>query len=136
MDPSLPWRCPTCGAHAVVQLDQGTPPEPSLRCDAGHKFGCVDGVLCLCEASNYADSFGAEWLAHARTQVDKFNGTTISRDRFFQYTQWPLDLSGQRVLEAGAGSGRFTQVPIYTAKDDTSDQGYFETVVCLLVVAD
>lgn len=106
MDASLPWRCPTCGRSASLSAA----PEPALECEAGHRFGSVKGVLHLCEATNYADSFGEEWLAYARTQVDRWNGTTISRDRFFQYTRWPRDLSGQTVLEAGSGAGRFTQV--------------------------
>jgi len=106
MDASLPWRCPTCGQVASL----GAGPEPELLCEAGHRFGSVQGVLCLCETESYADSFGDEWLAYARTQVDRWNGTTISRDRLFQYTRWPRDLSGQRVLEVGSGSGRFTQV--------------------------
>ena len=67
-------------------------------------------MLVLCEADNYAKSFGKEWTLHSRTQIDKFNGTTISRDRFFEYTRWPRDLRGQTILEAGSGSGRFTQV--------------------------
>src|SRR5262245_658399 len=106
MDTTLPWTCPTCGSPATLT----EAPEPSLRCGSGHAFGSVDGVLCLCEVEGYADSFGREWLAYARTQMDKHNGTTISRDRFFQYTGWPRDLAGETVLEAGSGAGRFTQV--------------------------
>jgi SAM-dependent methyltransferase len=70
----------------------------------------MDGVLCLCEPSGYADSFGPQWITYGRTQVDKFNGTSISRDRFFEYTGWPRELDGETVLEAGSGCGRFTQV--------------------------
>ena len=103
---TLSWRCPMCKATARLE----TAPEPTLACTRGHRFGSVDGILCLGEATNYADSFGVEWLEYARTQVDKFNGTHISRDRFFEYTQWPRDLRGQLILEAGSGSGRFTEV--------------------------
>jgi SAM-dependent methyltransferase len=67
-------------------------------------------VLTLGDADNYTSSFGKEWTVHAQTQLDKFNGTHISRDRFFEYTKWPTDLRGQLILEAGSGSGRFTQV--------------------------
>jgi SAM-dependent methyltransferase len=81
-----------------------------LRCGGGHRFGEHDGLLSLVPSDNYADSFSLEWRRHSRTQVDKFNGTHISKDRFFEYTSWPRDLRGQRILEAGCGSGRFTQV--------------------------
>lgn len=81
-----------------------------MSCGAGHQFGSADGVLSLCGEGNYADSFGLEWLRYARTQVDKYNGTTISRDRLFSITRWPRDLRDERVLEAGSGSGRYTQV--------------------------
>lgn len=104
---ALPWRCPTCSATATLSSAEG---RPRLECASGHSFGDQQGVLMLCEPEGYADSFGREWLAYSRTQVDKFNGTTISRDRFFQYTKWPRSMDGELVLEAGSGSGRFTQV--------------------------
>ncbi len=125
LDPSLPWRCPTCRAEATPG------PGPELRCASGHRFGSVGGVLTLCQSDNYAASFGMEWLRHAKTQVDKHNGTTISRDRFFSVTQWPRDLSGQRVLEAGSGSGRFTQV-LLDAGANTVTFDYSEAVVANL----
>lgn len=106
VDPTLPWTCPECGGGASVQGGA----DPQLLCAQGHVFGAQEGILTLCETENYAASFGEEWIRYSRTQVDKFNGTSISRDRFFQYTRWPEDLRGQVVLEAGSGSGRFTQV--------------------------
>jgi len=122
---SLPWRCPTCAARAGVNTGTG------FRCVTGHSFSFRDGVLCLCEVDNYAASFGMEWLKHSKTQVDRQNGTTISRDRFFSITQWPRDLSGQRVLEAGSGSGRFTQV-LLDAGATTVSFDYSEAVVANL----
>ncbi len=91
-----------------------------MLCGDGHEFGAVDGVLCLCELGGYADSFGPQWITYGQTQVDKFNGTTISRDRFFAYTGWPRDLSGELVLEAGSGCGRFTQVLLDAGADVVS----------------
>lgn len=63
---------------------------------------------------NYARSFGFEWTRHARTQLDKFNGTSITRDRFRRTTRWPDRLDGQRILEAGCGAGRFTEIALST----------------------
>lgn len=55
-------------------------------------------------------SFGLQWNRFRRTQLDRFNGTTISRDRLLDSSGWAPDLEGQTVLEAGSGAGRFTQV--------------------------
>jgi len=91
-----------------------------FRCEGQHLFYSNQGVLTLCDTENYTASFGKEWLAHSRTQVDKFNGTTISRDRFFEYTKWPTDLRNETILEAGSGSGRFTQVLLDTGANIVS----------------
>lgn len=60
-------------------------------------------------ADNYAAGFGFEWLQHARTQYDSYTGVPVSEQRFFAETRWPRDLPGERILEAGCGSGRFTE---------------------------
>jgi SAM-dependent methyltransferase len=41
----------------------------------------------------------------------------MSRDRFFQVTGWNENLKGQKILEAGCGAGRFTQIAIETCAD-------------------
>lgn len=63
------------------------------------------------EEEEYVRTFGEQWNRFRRTQIDKFNGTTLSRDRFYAGTRWgPDGLKGARVLEVGCGAGRFTQV--------------------------
>lgn len=47
----------------------------------------------------YASNFGMQWNTFSRTQLDRYNGTTLSRDRFRLVTGW--DLAGKRVLDAG-----------------------------------
>ena len=67
---------------------------------------------------SYTSSFGEQWNIYRRTQLDRFNGTTLSRDRLFRDTQWTAEeLRGQRVLEAGCGAGRFTQVLLEAGAD-------------------
>jgi SAM-dependent methyltransferase len=66
---------------------------------------------------NYAGSFGYQWNLHAKTQLDSQTGFSISRDRLFGVTGWPQDLTGQRVLEAGSGAGRFTEVLLSTGAE-------------------
>lgn len=65
----------------------------------------------------YTDSFGFQWTAHARTQLDSHSGKPISRDRLFGVTGWPARMDGQRILEAGSGAGRFTEVLLTTGAE-------------------
>ena len=61
--------------------------------------------------NNYATSFGEQWTRFRETQIDRLNGTTLSQERFSEGTGWgATQLRGSRVLEAGCGAGRFTQV--------------------------
>jgi ubiquinone/menaquinone biosynthesis C-methylase UbiE/uncharacterized protein YbaR (Trm112 family) len=58
---------------------------------------------------NYAAGFGLEWTRHSRTQYDSYTGVKISETRFFKETKWPTKMPGERLLEVGSGSGRFTE---------------------------
>lgn len=58
---------------------------------------------------NYSSNFGYQWNRHYRTQYDSYSGIPESEQRFFNETRWPRALKGQLVLEAGSGSGRFTE---------------------------
>ena len=70
--------------------------------------GCVPRFV---PNSGYSESFGEQWNRFCRTQIDKFNGTTLSKERFYSGTGWsPAELKGARILEAGCGAGRFTQI--------------------------
>jgi SAM-dependent methyltransferase len=41
----------------------------------------------------------------------------LSRERFYATTGWPSRMEGQRILEAGCGMGRFTQLALETGAD-------------------
>jgi ubiquinone/menaquinone biosynthesis C-methylase UbiE len=89
--------------------------EPtSWNCNpCGRSFPIVDGVARFVDGSRYARSFGYQWKRFAKVQLDSANGTTRSRDAFVEKTGWRLeDLSGVRVLDAGCGMGRFSEVCI------------------------
>jgi ubiquinone/menaquinone biosynthesis C-methylase UbiE len=58
---------------------------------------------------NYAMSFGYQWTKHAKTQYDSYTGLKVSEKRFFEETGWSRDLTGEIILEAGSGSGRYTE---------------------------
>lgn len=59
-------------------------------------------------------SFGLQWNAHSRTQYDKSSGAPMSETRFLEETRWPQHLSGEIIIEAGSGSGRFTEQALST----------------------
>jgi len=62
-------------------------------------------------------SFGLQWNTHRETQLDSHTGLSISRDRLFAVTGWPADLTGQTILEAGSGAGRFTEILVTTGAE-------------------
>ena len=102
--------CPKCRESLVVE---GVGASLSCaRCLAVYPI--VGGVPRFVSAENYAASFGYQWKIHARTQLDSFTGLPISSDRLFLASAWPRDMSGETVLEAGSGAGRFTEVLLST----------------------
>lgn len=98
----------------VAQSEQGEVKEGELRCGRCHlNYPIRNFIPRFVGDDNYARGFGFQWHQHARTQVDKFNGTRISSDRFFGHTKWIAEkLKGQSVLEAGCGAGRFTEAMV------------------------
>lgn len=109
------FRCPHDGNSLRVDSieigEKGEIKEGTLRCNGvGHIFAIKDSLPRFCE-SGYSENFGEQWNRFRRTQLDKFNGTTLSKDRFYSGTGWTTEeLKGARVLEVGCGAGRFTQV--------------------------
>jgi len=71
-----------------------------------------DDIPIFVEAEdNYAENFGYEWNKWGALQVDAIAGHRISERRFFRDTKWKPDwLSGKRILDAGCGAGRFSDV--------------------------
>ena len=65
----------------------------------------------------YAESFGEQWNAYRRVQLDSATGRPLARERLFAATRWPERLDGERILELGAGAGRFTEVLLSTGAD-------------------
>lgn len=73
---------------------------------------CGDGrLLRLVESQGYSANFGFQWNRFARTQLDSVSGVPISEARLKASTGCSgTDWKGQRILEVGCGSGRFTEV--------------------------
>ena len=113
------YVCPKCRGRLTLRAgsDAGS---GSLDCNNQHSFAVQDGLPRFVESADYAASFGFQWQAHARDQLDSATGTTISRTRLFKGTQWPERMPGELILEAGCGSGRFTEVLLSTGAEIVS----------------
>src|SRR5437867_3509247 len=110
----LRWVGPTgSGAPATANdLRSGT-----LLGD-GDTYELLDGIPRFCPRENYAASFGFQWNRYDRFQLDStgvWGG--LSERRLFEETEWPRDMRGERILEAGCGMGRFTQHLVATGAD-------------------
>lgn len=114
------FRCPECKSESLVFSE--TPGQAvmgeavtSLLCEkCGYSVPIKNNIPRFVPENNYANSFGFQWNRHRKTQLDSYSGLPISRDRLFLVTQWEVDLSGQRILEAGSGAGRFTEILLQT----------------------
>lgn len=97
-------RCPAC--HGLLRA---TP--HAYVCDGcPAEFPIVGGIPRFVADSGYAASFGMQWKLHARTQLDSVSGLSLTKNRFFAASGWPANMSGELILEAGSGAGRFTEV--------------------------
>src|SRR5688572_17072676 len=95
-----------CPAHqSCVQANTD---DSILMCAQGCAFPVQNGIARFVSPENYASSFGLQWNAFEKTQLDSFTGTTISRDRLRRISGGDLEIfRGRLVLEAGCGAGRF-----------------------------
>jgi SAM-dependent methyltransferase len=114
------FRCPHCHGALTINREAGPPntfdlQEGVLACGiCGEHYPIIKGIPRFVTNDNYAQSFGLQWSLHARTQLDKCNGLSLSKERFYTATQWPETLAGQLLLEAGSGAGRFTEIACNT----------------------
>lgn len=70
-----------------------------------------NGAYRLVEGDNYTASFGLQWNAFDRTQLDSHASVDVSRERLSRETAWTSEiLQDSTVLEVGSGAGRFTEV--------------------------
>lgn len=103
---TVPLKCIVCGS-AMSSAD-----HDGYRCAVcGAEFPLVRGVARFVDRSDYAGSFGYQWTRFSNVQLDSASGLTRSRDTFVTKTRWTTaELAGERILDAGCGMGRFTEV--------------------------
>jgi SAM-dependent methyltransferase len=85
------------------------------QCDA--TYPVVRFMPRFVPAENYAASFGFQWNKFPTLQVDTVMQNDLSRKRFYATTGWASRLPGDLILEAGCGSGRFTQLALETGAE-------------------
>jgi SAM-dependent methyltransferase len=116
------YLCTSCGDHLIltdsVRRADGIVRDGELVCRAcGINCPVIRGIPRFVPAETYADSFGYQWNIHCKTQLDSHTGLPISRGRLFAVSGWSEHLEGERILEAGSGAGRFTEVLLRTGAD-------------------
>jgi len=82
-----------------------------MRCPQGCCFPVRNGVPRCIAGEDYSGSFGFEWTRYPQVQLDSNTGVALSAQRLERCLGMPLSsLADKNVLEAGCGSGRFTEV--------------------------
>lgn len=92
-------------------------------------YSAKDGVISFVSGKNYVSNFGDQWLKFRKTQLDSFNGSTLSEDRFFGSTGWSrAEIQGKLILDVGCGAGRFAEIALkhgaYVIAIDYSESVY------------
>jgi SAM-dependent methyltransferase len=112
------FLCPSCRSGPLVSsgpLLTGAADIGAIQCGSCEAaFPVLNGVPRFVSSDQYAGSFGFQWNKFRETQLDSFVGLPVTAQRLFEVTQWPKRLRGCRILEAGSGAGRFTEVLLRT----------------------
>ena len=112
--------CPKCrGGLTLIEQAPALEEvwEGSLRCErCRYDYPIIRSIPRFVADAGYAASFGYQWKAFAKTQVGGAQ-TSISEARFYATTGWPRDLTGQVILEAGCGAGRFSGIALATGAE-------------------
>jgi SAM-dependent methyltransferase len=85
--------------------------DSALLASNGDRFPIVSDIPRFVPADNYAADFGRQWNRFPATQLDSRTGIPLSEERLARCFRGELPMvKGARVLEAGSGAGRFTEI--------------------------
>jgi 2-polyprenyl-3-methyl-5-hydroxy-6-metoxy-1,4-benzoquinol methylase len=85
--------------------------ENQYECLSGCAFPVRKEIPRFVSEKNYARSFGSQWNAFRKTQLDSFTGTSIFKDRLTRLVGGFGGVFKEKgVLEAGCGAGAFTEI--------------------------
>lgn len=109
--------CPACKGSLELQVIKEEADEIEsgllfcLPCRS--RYPIIKYIPRFVPIENYADNFGFQWQKFHKTQLDSYNGLTISRDRLLESSGWtPDNFSDKVVLDVGCGAGRFAEVAL------------------------
>lgn len=104
-DDLLVFRDPGTGGGLTASADL------ELVAQDGTTYPMVNGIPRFVPSENYAAAFGAQWNTFPKTQLDSHSGVSVSESRLARCMLGNLEsITGKRVLEAGSGAGRFTEI--------------------------
>ena len=97
--------CPKCHSKLLLESER-------LVCEICRiNYEVKDGIPRFVASEGYTKSFGLQWGRFSKTQLDSFQKTDRSHQRFNRETQWSgSNLVGKVVVDAGCGAGRFAEV--------------------------
>jgi 2-polyprenyl-3-methyl-5-hydroxy-6-metoxy-1,4-benzoquinol methylase len=106
MNNIINFNCPK--HNAILDIDRI---QHGYQCPYGCFFPIISEIPRFVPQDNYAASFGLQWNKFRTTQLDSFSGLSISKDRLARLADGSLEIfKGKKVLEAGCGAGRFTEI--------------------------
>ena len=93
------------------QLPLHSEDASTLKSGEGSEYPLVKGIPRFVASENYAQAFGSQWNEFPKTQLDSYSGLSITETRLSRCLNGHLEgLDGKKVLEAGSGAGRFTEI--------------------------
>lgn len=113
------YLCPNCRGKLTLSEagggdSNGRVTDGKLTCaGCGAVHPIVRSIARFVPAKSYADSFGFQWNQYAKTQIGG-NQKEVSKYRWETLTNWRGNYAGQKMLEAGCGAGRFTEIALDT----------------------
>jgi SAM-dependent methyltransferase len=110
--------CTACRTDAPLRLGVGEGTreevlEGELLCThCRSRFPIRRGTPRFVEtAQDYCGNFGFQWERWKSIQIDRLEGHRLSEARFFAEVPWDREwMKGKRILDAGCGAGRFSDV--------------------------
>ena len=85
--------------------------KESLITEQNEEIPLINGIPRFVDAENYSAAFGLQWNKFSQTQFDSYTKQPISENRLETALGQPLEtIRGLKILEAGSGAGRFTEI--------------------------